>query len=452
MSVQEERIQQLNENKTLSGDYVLYWMQASQRAELNHALEYSILKANKLGQRLAVVFCVAEYPEATSSHYKFMLEGLLDVESALKRRKARFIVRIGEPEEIVPDLANSASLVVVDRDYQKLQRQWRSEIAASVRCPVTQIESNVVVPIETVTEKEQYSAGTIRPRIHRHLDRFLEEMNPNRLEKDSRRLDLDGTDISEPSKVLSKLQIENKTDQTVRFRGGTSEAKKLFQVFLRDKIDGYDELRNDPSLDYLSNMSPYLHFGQVSPLFLALSATESGSPGAESYIEELVVRRELAINFVFYNNDYDSIASLPNWARTTLDEHRDDPREYTYSLSDLESVKTHDPYWNAAQLEMNHTGKMHGYMRMYWGKKILEWSETPDKGYEYTLHLNNKYELDGRDPNGYAGVSWCFGKHDRAWKERPIFGKVRYMNDRGLERKFDIQSYVDSIENKVSGL
>jgi deoxyribodipyrimidine photo-lyase len=192
-------------------------------------------------------------------------------------------------------------------------------------------------------------------------------------------------------------------------------------------------------------MSPYLHFGQISPLYIALMILETGSLGVDSYLEELIIRRELAINFVFYNIHYDSFEGLHEWQKKTLSEHRNDLRDYIYSESELENAETHDPYWNAAQKEMTTKGKMHGYMRMYWGKKIIEWTKTPEQAYNTALHLNNKYELDGRDPNGFAGIAWCFGKHDRPWKERTIFGKIRYMNANGLKRKFDADAYVKMI-------
>ena len=448
MSVQDERVKALNERQSRSGDFVLYWMQASQRTELNHALEYAAQHANSLKQPLVVVFCLTQYPDAAASHYTFMLQGLQEVGQSLQRRKASLVVRKGRPHKIVTDMGTGASLVVTDRDYQRLQRQWRRQVAEALECPLVQVESNVVVPVETASQKEQYSAGTIRPRIHKHLDDFLQDLPRVRIRESSQVRDYDSIDLSDISAILRDLRVKSEERQ-LAFKGGTASARRLFTQFLRTKIDGYGDLRNDPSLDYLSQMSPYLHFGQISPIHLAVAAQESGSPGAESYVEELVVRRELAMSFVYYNEHYDSIKSLPNWALTTLEEHAGDPREYVYTRRELEAAKTHDVYWNAAQQEMVHTGKMHGYMRMYWGKKILEWSKSPSEAYNTALYLNNKHELDGRDPNGFAGVAWCFGKHDRAWSERPVFGKVRYMNDRGLERKFNIQAYVSKVKSRI---
>jgi deoxyribodipyrimidine photo-lyase len=231
--------------------------------------------------------------------------------------------------------------------------------------------------------------------------------------------------------------------------GGPEKGRDLFRTFLEKSFSRYVKNRNQPQTDDISRMSAYLHFGQISPLYLALQINKTRGRATEAkaaYLEELIVRRELAINFVNSTARYDDFSSLPNWALETLARHRKDPREYTYTRRQLEDAKTHDQYWNAAMVEMRTTGFMHNHMRMYWGKKILEWSKTPEQAFRTALALNNKYFLDGRDPNSYAGVAWIFGLHDRAWFERPIFGKVRYMNASGLERKCDIRGYVEKVK------
>ncbi|MGH4050770.1 MAG: hypothetical protein ACREVX_05370 [Clostridium sp.] len=215
--------------------------------------------------------------------------------------------------------------------------------------------------------------------------------------------------------------------------GGTSKAKLLLEDFISNKLSDYCELKNEPSEGYSSNLSPYLYFGQISPLYIYRRLIDVYVEDKKAFLEKLIIRRELSMNFVYYNNEYDTYNSLPNWAKNTLEKHSLDEREFIYSREQLEQAKTHDPYWNAAQKEMSFTGKMHGYMRMYWGKKILEWSKTPEEAFSTAIYLNNKYLLDGRDANGFAGVAWCFGKHDRAWGERSIFGSVRFMNDKGLK-------------------
>jgi len=440
--IQKERITHLNSNTIQSGKYVLYWMQASQRSDYNHALEYAVHMANRYELPLVAYFgLITDYPEATERSYLFLLEGLVNVDADLQEQNIPFVLRQENPSIGVRELASDCALMIVDGGYQRLQRDWRNKVSESVGCPVIQVESNVVVPVETASPKEEYSAGTFRPKINRELDRFLEPVKKTEVSF-SFKGSIPSIRIRNPKKVLGEIEIDRSVRSVNWLQGGSREAKKTLNRFITEKLDRFGDLRNDPAEDYLSCMSPYLHFGQISPLEIALMVLETGSAGTESFLEELIVRRELSMNFVYYNADYDSIKCLPNWAMTTLKQHSIDNLEYVYSLPEFESAETHDPYWNAAQLEMTKTGKMHGYMRMYWGKKILEWSASPELGYSIALHLNNKYELDGRDPNGYAGIAWCFGKHDRAWGERSIYGKVRYMSSKGLERKFDIDRYV----------
>ncbi|MEA2070680.1 MAG: deoxyribodipyrimidine photo-lyase [Asgard group archaeon] len=446
--VQKERIQKLNKQEiNRKGSFIIYWMQASQRTEYNHALNYAIEKANKNNKALIVFFgLTGQFPEANERHYTFMLEGLQEVEKKLQKQNIKFIVKKGEPNKELVKIAAEAAVIIVDRGYLRIEKQWRRYVSGKIACPLEQVESNIIVPVETASSKEEYAAYTIRPKIDKQLDQFLVPLSPKKVTKPSLEYDFASLQISPISEIMSKLDIDKSVKSIDTIQGGTTEAKKQLEAFIETKLDKYDTNRNDPTLDYLSNMSPYLHFGQISPLYIALKIQETTSPGKESYLEELIIRRELSMNFVFYNTDYDVFeAILPNWAKLTLSEHEKDTREYVYSLEEFEKAHTHAPYWNAAQEEMLYTGKMHGYMRMYWGKKILEWTETPEQAHNITLKLNNKYEIDGRDPNGYTGVAWCFGKHDRAWKERKIYGKVRYMNANGLERKFAIEKYVKQV-------
>ncbi|MFB3884068.1 MAG: deoxyribodipyrimidine photo-lyase [Thermodesulfobacteriota bacterium] len=441
--IHKERVRLLNQKSLRRGAYILYWMQASQRVEYNHALEYAILKANELRQPLIVFFGITDrFPEANERHYTFMLEGLQEVKQSLEKRGIQMAVLHKPPELGAVQLAKRASLVVVDRGYLRIQRVWRNQVAQEIDCPLIQVESDVVVPIEEASPKEEYAAATLRPKIHKKLSHFLVPLQGKDPVVESLSLDFESFDIGDLRKTVAKLQIDRSIKKVDSFQGGTREAKKHLGVFLEGKLNRFPELRNDPTLDYLSHMSPYLHFGQISPLFIALKVKETRSSGIEAFLEELIVRRELSMNFVLYNEKYDSFEGLPEWAKKTLKSHQRDKRPYLYPLEEFENAKTHDPYWNAAQREMIVQGKMHGYMRMYWGKKIIEWTKTPEEAFRIALYLNNKYELDGRDPNGFTGVAWCFGKHDRPWGERPIFGNVRYMNDKGLRRKFDADQYV----------
>jgi deoxyribodipyrimidine photo-lyase len=445
--IQSTRIRTLNARDVRKGDYVLYWMQASQRAECNHALEHAVRRANELRLPIVVFFGLTDgFPEANERHYAFMLEGLAEVNAALERKGIRFVVRHIAPDEGAAALAERAALVVTDRGYLRIQKSWRASAAAKMGCPLVQVETDAVVPVEEASPKQEYAAATFRPKIRRKLEEYLVPLKERRPVKNSLSLEIESLDIADTAGLLAGLEIARDVKKTDAFRGGTSEARKKLQIFFKDRIDHFRDLRNNPALDYLSHLSPYLHFGQISPLFVALKVTETGSPGAEAFLEELIVRRELSLNFVHYTPRYDEFEeAVPAWARKTLEAHSGDHRPVLYPCADLEHGRTHDPYWNAAQLEMVRTGKMHGYMRMYWGKKILEWSASPEDAFRTALFLNNKCELDGRDPNGFTGVAWCFGRHDRPWQTRPIFGSVRYMNDRGLCRKFDADLYVKKV-------
>ena len=440
--IQDERIQVVNSSPVRNGRYVLYWMQASQRAECNHALEYAILRSNELRKPLIVYFGITDdYPEANERHYKFMLEGLKETRSALRRRGIQTVVRHESPETGALSLSGDACLVVMDAGYLRVQRRWRSHLAENAGCKATQVESDVIVPVATASNKEEYAAATFRPKVAPRLRQFLVPLEEGKPEITSLDMDFDSFDIDDIERALSMLNIDRSVGPVAGLHGGAGEARRRLKDFIGQRLEKYPALRNDPSADVLSNMSPYLHFGQVSALDVALRVSESDSPSKDAYLEELVVRRELGVNFVFYNHNYDSFSALPEWARKTLLDHQNDPREYVYGLEELENAATHDEYWNAAQREMVVTGKMHGYMRMYWGKRFVDWVPSPERAFDYALHLNNKYELDGRDSNGYTGVAWCFGKHDRPWGRRPVFGNVRYMSPTGLRRKFDADAY-----------
>jgi deoxyribodipyrimidine photo-lyase len=370
-----------------------------------------------------------------------MLQGIQEVQASLEDRDINMVIGHESPDIGAIRMAKRAFLVVSDRGYLKLQRQWCRSVADKADCPVIQLESDVVVPVGEASGKEEYSAATLRSKITKQLPGYLVPLKKNAPRKSSLGLQFESYDVIDINQVVASLDIDHSVPKVDGFRGGTREAKRRLEHFIENKLDKYPEQRNDPNADSLSSMSPYLHFGQISPLEIALQVLQSDSPGKDAYLEELITRRELSMNYVFYNHDYDSYDGLPEWAKKTLSEHEADNRVYTYSSVQLENADTHDLYWNAAQQEMVTTGKMHGYMRMYWGKKILEWSDSPQEAFRTAIYLNNKYELDGRDPNGYAGVAWCFGKHDRPWANRHVFGNVRLMSSQGLRRKFDADRY-----------
>ncbi len=447
------RIHQLNDKPARNGGFVLYWMQQSQRAEWNHALEYAVERANDLGLPVAVVFgLMDDYPEATERHYAFMLEGLAETFQTLEKRDIGAFIGRGHPADVALKAGRDAALIVCDMGYLRHQAEWRARVAEEAGCEVVEIESDVVVPVETASDHAEYMARTIRPKLLKRLDEFLQPVKTvkPRINANGREL-LKGWSRDIPKSVGARS----------KFKGGTAEVKKRLKRFIAGSLAVYEAHSNQPQTDDVSMLSPYLHFGQISPLYIALEiiAARSGdraysvgrvpSHGGKNpescFLEQLIVRRELAMNFVWFTPDYDRFSCLPDWAKRSLKNHAKDKREFLYTREQLEQSRTHDPYWNAAMTEMRVTGFMHNYMRMYWGKKVLEWSRSPEEAFETLLAINNKYFLDGRDPNSYAGVAWVFGKHDTAWAERPVFGKTRYMNAAGLKRKCDIERYVEKV-------
>ncbi len=450
-TIQPERITEHRDADPRRGDYVLYWMQASVRSHVNPALEYAIQQANRLEQRLLVGFgLTADYPEASARHYRFLLEGLADVATALQQRNVKFVVRTGDPADVAIGLAENASAVVTDRGYLRHQRAWRRRLVDAYAGPVTEVEGDIVVPVETASDKREYAARTIRPKINRRRDDFLVDLATTAVDTHSLNLAVDGIDVGDPGAVLRELGVDGSVPPVDRHRGGNSQARAELRRFLDQRMASYDEHRNQPQTDDVSYLSMYLHYGHISPVYAALEAREAaGGENLESFLEELIVRRELTHNYVWFEPDYDKYSALPEWARKTLAKHEDDQREHIYTRDELERGETHDRYWNAAQAELRDTGYMHNYMRMYWGKKILEWTNTPEYAYRTTLYLNNKYLLDGRDPNSFANVGWVFGLHDRPWQEREIFGTVRYMSAGGLERKGDPDAYVRKVEERT---
>ncbi len=276
-------------------------------------------------------------------------------------------------------------MIICDRGYLRHQKAWRKQLAQQAECRVVQVESDVILPIETVSLKAEYAARTIRPKIKKHLSTFLLSLEPLAVKQQTTQSDEIGLNLKDTNALLKQLNVNRDVKPVPNyFRGGTSEALKRFDAFLDQGLSAYDAHSNQPQTDDVSGMSPYLHFGQISPLTLALKITaldpdKFGAKNVGGFLEQLIVRRELAFNFVYYTSSYDDYAVIPGWAAKTLEAHRDDPREYLYSRQELDAAQTHDPYWNAAMLEMKHTGFMHNYMRMYWGKKILEWSRTHHK-------------------------------------------------------------------------
>lgn len=448
--IHEERLKILKGGSPEKGNYILYWMQASQRAEYNHALEFAVREANKHKLPLLVCFVITDnYPDANARHYHFMLEGIKQTAAILNQRNINLTVRKGAPALTIAELSKKAAVTIFDCGYMPIQKQWRKQTAMLIKTPIIQVESDSIVPVESASPKEEYAAYTFRPKITKQLDHFLQPLESQEL-KVKTKLDMDSIDISNPAKLTEALNINKSISTSEKYNpGGSLEAQKRLKIFINKKLVNYSKFRNNPDMDFQSGLSPYIHFGQISTLQIAIEVKKSGINDTEDFLDELIVRRELAINFAYYNDSCQEYSSLPPWAQATLKEHAKDRREYIYSLNDLENAMTHDPYWNAAQKEMLISGKMHGYMRMYWGKMIMQWSKTPQEAFKNISFLNNKYELDGRDPSSCAGIAWCFGKHDRPWPNNPVLGKVRVMKPSGLKRKFDMQKYINKISSII---
>ncbi len=431
------------------GRCVLYWMQRAQRGSDNAALNLAIALGNALRQPVLVVFgLTADYPQAQRRHYRFLLEGLPEVRDELERKGVPLVVRIGRPDRVVLAMADEVrpSVVVGDENPLRVAQAWRNAVAEGLRVPFRVVDADVVVPT-SLFETQEYAARTIRPKIRRVWNEYLRPIPNPKAEVAWPKGTTPKGERIEPEALLERLKVGG-VGEVPSYQGGTAEAHRRLRRFVRDRLPRYATDRNEPTPYMTSELSAHLHFGQINPLTIALAVRDSGEDpnSIEVYLEELIVRRELAINFVARNPEYDRLQGCPDWALRTLAKHASDPRPRLYSAERLEAAETHDPLWNAAQTEMVLTGRMHNYLRMYWAKKILEWSPDPETAFQVALDLNDRYEMDGRDPNGYTGVAWAMGgAHDRPWPERPIFGTVRFMSYESTRRKFDSQAYIDRV-------
>ncbi len=463
-----------------TGRYLIYWMQQAQRVQFNPAFDLAVKRSNETGLPLVVLFVVSIVPDANLRHYHFMLQGLWEVAAALQGKGIEFYMLAGEPSKVLVPCIAQALEVIGDSGYLHFQKEWRQAIrqcCIELGCGWTEVETEPLVPIAVASEKEEYAAATLRPKLLKALLSFGETNSELfYLPKPPSRIQLSNPNIFPGEHVFATLEnwmleqvdLASGIEACPEYPGGRQAAWQRLQTFLSEKLPFYASKRNEPSLDIQSGLSSYLHFGQISTAeiiqqllgkvgiekaelcsLIRKKPLEDGPlAGAVAFAEELVIRRELSFNFCRYNPSYDSFSCLPDWSRRNLINHLGDQREQHYSLDRLEQCATDDKYWNAAQQEMMEKGKMHNYMRMYWGKRLLAWFKSPEDVYQILIYLNNRYELDGRDPNAFAGIAWCFGKHDRPWQRRPIYGSVRYMNAAGLERKFNMVAYLNKINGK----
>lgn len=460
----KKRVRLLSSSADISEDCkgIAYWMWRDQRVQDNWALLYAQRMALKQEVPLLVCFCLpSKYLHSTFRQYSFMIKGLQQVEKELASLNINFHLLLGDPHVVLPAFVKSNYIGGIITDFTPLRKpiKWLNDIIAELpkSVPVCQVDSHNIVPCWQASPKLEYGARTIRPKIHNQLREFLTEFPPVvKHPYESKGAETDWTAVDQ------FIEVDRNVKEVAWAEGGTKAGLEMLESFCEDRLKYFALDRNNPTKKALSDLSPWFHAGQISVQRAILRVREFRSRAKESveaFVEEAVVRRELADNFCFYNQEhYDSIEGAYNWAKKTLKDHAADKREYLYTREQLENGQSHDDLWNAAQLQLVNEGKMHGFLRMYWAKKILEWTTSPEEGLEISLYLNDKYSLDGTDPNGYVGCMWSIcGIHDQGWAERPVFGKIRYMNYNGCKRKFDVGEFVrkygasTSKEAKVDG-
>ncbi len=435
-----------------NGKYVLYWMQMNKRIHLNHALSFAIEKANEFKIPLLVYEGLTyDYPSANDRIHAFILEGINEKRSLLNELGItyRFFLQNDEfsPKKTIKKLSSDATLIVTDDFPCFIIPKHNINLAQQTKLPFYTVDSNGVIPI-SYFNKEEYAAYTIRPKIRRVLDQYLLPFQTPELKTKQSEMEVDCPNTtfadSDIDRLLKKCDIDHSVTRSSFFHGGTKAGQARLEHFISNILSNYEKTRNKPEIDGTSRLSAYLHFGYLSALEIALAVKQADAPdeSKEVFLEELIVRRELSFNFAKFNSNFDSLQGLPDWVLKTMREHGSDKRPYSYTLKQLENAETHDELWNAAQREMIKTGSMHNYVRMLWGKNVIAWTPSYEIAYEYLVHLNNKYCLDGRDPNSYAGIAWCFGKHDRPWMERQVFGKIRYLTSQSTGRKFNSKRYI----------
>ncbi|KAK2822118.1 hypothetical protein Q5P01_022183 [Channa striata] len=427
---------------------VLYWMSRDQRVQDNWALIHAqqLAVEEELPLHVCVCFVVSESELSTLRYYSFMLKGLQEVAQECKNLNIQFHLLHGSAGDVLPGFVSDHSLGAVVTDFSPLREplEWLEDVKKRLPkdIPFVQVDAHNIVPCWIASPKLEYSARTIRGKITNLLSEFLTDFplvdkHPYTATRTAKLIDW--------NKTLGSLQVDRSVGETEWAKPGTKAGMAMLESFIDVRLKQFGTHRNDPNAAALSQLSPWIRFGHLSAQRVALQVKRNGKSADKSvasFIEELVVRRELTDNFCFYNKKYDSVEGAYEWAQKTLKDHAKDKRPYLYTREQLEKAQTHDKLWNAAQYQMVVEGKMHGFLRMYWAKKILEWTSSPEEALSIALYLNDRYELDGQDPNGFVGCMWSIcGIHDQGWAERPVFGKIRYMNYKGCTRKFDVAKF-----------
>ncbi|KII71670.1 Deoxyribodipyrimidine photo-lyase [Thelohanellus kitauei] len=398
---------------------------------------------------LVVVFCLSKsYMRYSRRHFDFMIRGLDSVSTSLKALKIPMHVLLGDPTPNILKFVKNNNVSAVIADFLPLDpyKSWLEDLKQEIPEDVSlcQVDAHNIVPAWIASPKREYAARTIRPKIHQHLDEFLTEFPPIIPHEPNKSLSFPDFEISKYIKFVEDAADVKPITWAVP---GPDQGLLELEKFVSERLGTFADTRNDAANDLTSNLSPWFHFGHLSTQRTILRAIEFKNKykkHVEIFIEEAVVRRELSENYCYYTEEPESPSSAPNWAVQTLKKHLKDERPYVYTLEELENAETHDHIWNAAQKQLTGKGKMSNYLRMYWAKKILEWSADPETALKNSLILNDKYSIDGNDCNGVVGCMWAvYGLHDRPWRERPIFGIVRYMSEVGCNRHFNIEEYVE---------
>ncbi|XP_015522462.2 deoxyribodipyrimidine photo-lyase isoform X1 [Neodiprion lecontei] len=434
---------------------IVYWMFRDSRVQDNWAFLFAQKTAIKNRLPLHVCFCVLpKFLGATIRHYKFHLAALKQVELECKNLNVNFHLLRGEPNDVILKFVEKYDMGAVITDFfpLRLPLSWVDDLKKKLPedIPLCQVDAHNIVPCWEASDKLEYSARTIRNKINSKLDEYLTQFPPVIKHPYTTKQKFTENDWEN---ALKDVEIDKSVKEITWAKPGYEEGILELERFIEKRLKLYDSKRNDPTLNALSNLSPWFHFGMISVQRCILEVSKyknSHKKSVESFMEEAIVRRELSDNFCFYNEHYDSLKGAKQWAVDTLDNHRKDKREYVYTLKEFENSLTHDDLWNSAQNQLLQDGKIHGFLRMYWAKKILEWTRTPEEALEWSIYLNDKYSMDGRDPSGYVGCMWSIcGIHDQGWAERSIFGKIRFINYKGCQRKFDVKAFVARWGGKV---
>ena len=447
VDINPQRIKNLTESSSMKDGPVLYWMQRDKRVNDNWALLYAQKLAIEFNVPLIVCFhYFGKFSNSNLRQYHFLFQGLQETHQLLKSLNIELFLIKGTVKNNLIKFIQSANISTIVTDFSPL-RNYRKRIkilSNSTKIPIYQVDAHNIVPVWVSSQKQEWAAYTLRPKIIKLLEEYLVEFP--KIIKHPIRSSLIAPDIV-LNDVLNELKIDHTIKQIGNIVPGELMALKILKKFMAQPINDYSQFSNNPNYDVLTNLSPYLHYGQISAQRVALELKKIDQIENKSVLEQVIIRRELAENFCYYNKNYDSFNGFPVWAKETLQDHWKDKREYLYNIEHFESADTHDPLWNASQIQMLKLGKIHSYMRMYWAKKILDWTTNPEDALQIAIDLNDKYELDGRDPNGYTGIAWSIGGvHDRAWFERPIYGKIRYMSYNGCKSKFDIDLYIKTMK------